>query len=80
MKEGKRIDNLSLLIYIIHDLILEEYEEKQLLWNIQNNLDTDGIIKIKATRTSEIDLSLEDKEIKEYEINTKDIAYREIIQ
>lgn len=66
-------------IYIVHDVVLEKCEEKLLLSNIQNKIDSDGVLRIKASRTSRRDFSLEDNEIKEYLIDTKDIEYYEVV-
>ena len=73
MKGEDRIDGLSNTIYVINDLILDEDEEKYLIMNTINKIDTDGILRVKAIRTSEVDVSLKDSEFQEYTINTKDI-------
>lgn len=73
MKGEDRIDGLSELIYIIHDLLLDEKEEQLLVRNLINKKDTHGMLKIKATRSSEVDTALEDNKLREYVINTKDI-------
>ena len=79
MKGKDRKDNLSYLIYVIHDLILDEVEEKQLIMNSFKGINTNGLLKIKAIRTSEIDLSIQDSEPQEYTINTSDIVKYEIV-
>lgn len=74
MKEDLRINSLSSIIYVIYDLILSEEEEKFLIMNRAKGVDTDGPLKIKAVRTSKVDISLEDSKPNEYIINTKDIV------
>lgn len=74
MKGEKRVDGLSSLIYIVYDLLLSKKEEEQLLHNISQKIDTQGILRIKAIRTSEVDLSTKDSEPQEYTINTMDIV------
>ena len=46
MKGEDRIDGLSELIYIIYDLVLDEKEEKLLVWNLINKKDTHKTINI----------------------------------
>jgi hypothetical protein len=53
---------------------LSKKEEEQLLHNISQKVDTQGILRIKAIRTSEVDLSTKDSEPQEYTINTMDIV------
>lgn len=77
MKGEDRIDGLSELIYIIHDLVLDEKEEQLLVLNRINKIDTHGMLKIKATRSSEVYSALEDNDLREYVINTEDISYYE---
>lgn len=79
MKGEDRIDNLSCLIYVIYDLIIDEVEEKQLIMNYINGINTNGLLKIKAVRTSQIDLSIQDSEPREYTINTLNIVKYEIL-
>lgn len=79
MKDEDRIDGLSHTIYVINDLILDEDEEKYLIMNTINKIDTDGILRVKAIRTSEVNVSLIDSEFQEYKINTKDIYKYETI-
>ena len=74
MKGEDRLDRLTLLIYVIRDLILDKKEEQLLLKNLRDKIDTDGVMRIIATRTSEIDYSLIDNDEKEYVINTADIV------
>jgi len=74
MKGEKRIDGLFNLVYVIYELILKEDEEKDLITNRINGIHTDGKIRIKAVRTSEVDASNQDSEPQEYEIDTKDIV------
>lgn len=73
MKGEKRLDGLSSLIYVIHDLILNENEEKLLMMNSFKGINTNGQLRIKAVRTSQVDVSIEDSEPQEYTINTSDI-------
>ena len=73
MKGEERLDGLTNLIYVIHDLILDENEEKLLIMNSINDIETHGIIKVKAVRTSEVDVSIEAPKLQEYIINTMDI-------
>ena len=73
MKVEQRIDGLSALIYVIHDLILDENEEKLLMMNRIKGINTNGLLRIKAVRTSQVDVSIEDSEPQEYTINTSDI-------
>lgn len=77
MKGEDRIDGLSELIYIIHDLLLDEKEEELLVRNLINKKDTHGMLKIKATKSSEVDAAIEDNDLREYIINTEDISYYE---
>lgn len=79
MKGEKRIDGLSSLIYIVYDLLLSKKEEEQLFNNISQKVDTQGILRIKAIRTSEVDLTNQDSEPQEYTINTMDIVDYEIV-
>lgn len=79
MKGEDRIDNLSRLIYVIHDLITDEVEEKQLIVNYINGINTNGLIKIKAVRSSQIDLTIQDSEPREYTINTVNIVKYEML-
>lgn len=79
MKGEERIDGLSNIIYVIHDLILDENEEKLLIMNTINKIDTDGLLRVKAVRTSQVDISLQDYQPKEYTINTKDIVKYETV-
>ena len=58
MKGEERWDGLSYLIYVIYDLIIDENEEKILIMNTINGIDTYGLQKVKAMRTSEVDTSL----------------------
>ena len=74
MKGEQRLDGLSSLIYVIHDLILDENEEKLLMMNNINGIKTYGLLRIKAVRTSQVDVSIEDSEPQEYTINTSDIV------
>ncbi len=74
MKGEQRLDGLSYLIYVIHDLILDENEEKLLMMNNINGIKTYGLLRVKAVRTSQVDLSFEDSEPQEYTINTSDIV------
>lgn len=76
MRGEERLDNLSNIGYVIYDLILTE-EEKAIIQNIGNNKDTNGLLKILAKRNSEIDISLNDKNPKEYIIDTNNIESRE---
>lgn len=78
MKGEERIDNLSSVIYVIRDIVLDEWEEKQLLQNIQKGINSEGVLRIKATLSSEVDVSMEDNIIKEYVINTKEIVLYEL--
>lgn len=73
MKGEQRLDGLSSLIYVIHDLILDENEEKLLMMNRIKGINTNGLLRIKAVRTSQVDVSIEDSEPQEYTINTSDI-------
>lgn len=77
MKGEERINNLS--IYITHDLILDEVEEKQLIINSINCINTNGLMRIKAVRTHQIDLSIQDSESQNYTINTLDIIKYETV-
>ena len=77
MKGEDRIDGLSELIYIIHDLLLDEKEKELLVRNLINKKDTHGMLKIKATKSSEVDAAIEDNDLREYIINTEDISYYE---
>lgn len=79
MKAEERIDGFSCLIYVIQDLILDDNKEKALILNTINAIDTDGHLKIEATRTSQVDLSLQDNIPQEYIINTKDIDLYETV-
>ena len=79
MKGEERWDGLSYLIYVIHDLILDESEEKLLIMNTLNGIDTHGLLKVKAMRTSEVDVSIQDSKPQEYIINTIDIVSYETI-
>lgn len=79
MKDGIRADGLSAISYSIVELILDKKEEEEIIRNIANKLDTDGVIKIKAFRGSESYLPLNDNEPNEYIIDTKDIAYFETV-
>ncbi len=79
MKGDERIDGLSNLIYVIHDLILNEDEERLLIMNTINKIDTDGFIRVKAVRTSQVDISLQDCQPQEYIINTRDIVKYETV-
>ena len=74
MKGEERWDGLSYLIYVIHDLILDESEEKLLIMNTLNGIDSHGLLKVKAMRTSEVDVSIQDSKPQEYIINTIDIV------
>jgi len=74
MKGEERLDGLTYLIYVIHDLILDENEETLLIMNTCNGVDTHGFIKVKAIRTSEVDASIQDSKPQEYIINTMDIV------
>lgn len=74
MNGEQRLDGLSYLIYVIHDLILDENEEKLLMMNSIKGINTNGRLRIKAVRTSQIDVSIEDSEPHEYTINTSDIV------
>ena len=80
MKGEDRIDGLSELIYIIYDLVLDEKEEKLLVWNLINKKDTDGVLKIKEMRSSEADTALEDNKLREYVINTEYILSYELMK
>lgn len=79
MKVGERWDGLNKSIYVIHDLILDESEEKLLMKNTISGIETHGFLKVKAIRTSEVDISLQDSEPQEYIINTLDIVKYETI-
>lgn len=79
MKGEKRIDGLSSLIYIVYDLLLSKKEEEQLLNNISQKVYTQGVLRIKAVRTSEVDLTNKDSEPQEYTINTMNIVDYEIV-
>lgn len=79
MKGDKRTDGLSYLIYVIHDLIIDEDEEKLLIMNTINHIDTEGILRVKAIRTSQVDISIQDSKPREYSINTKDIIKYETV-
>ena len=79
MKGEERIDGLSYLIYVIHDLILNEEEEKYLVMNTINGINTDGLLRVKAVRTSQIDISIQDSKPQEYIINTRDIVKYETV-
>lgn len=74
MKGEQRLDGLSALIYVIHDVILDENEEKLLMMNSINGIKTYGLLRIKAVRASQVDVSIEDSEPQEYTINTSDIV------
>lgn len=76
---SERIDRLCPLIYIVYELILDDKEKDLLIWNISNKIDTQGVLRIKAIRSSEVDISLEDSILKEYEINTADIVSYEVV-
>lgn len=80
MKGEDRIDGQSELIYIIHDLLLDEKEEQLLVWNLINKKDTHGVLKIKAMRSSEADTALEDNKLREYVINTEYILSYELMK
>ena len=80
MKGEDRIDGLSELIYIIYDLVLDEKEEKLLVWNLINKKDTHGVLKIKAMRSSEADTALEDNKLREDVINTEYILSYELMK
>ncbi len=79
MRDEERIDGLSYIIYVIHDLILDEDEEKLLIMNTINKIDTDGLLRVKAVRTSQVDISLQDSQPQEYTINTRDIVKHETV-
>ena len=79
MKGEERIDGLSYVVYVIHDLVLSEDEEKLLMMNTINKIDTDGILKVKAVRTSQVDISLQDSRPQDYTINTSDIVKYETV-
>lgn len=79
MKVEERIDVLSRVIYVIHDLILDEEEEKLLIMNTINKIDTDGFLRVKAVRTSQVNFSFRDTKLQEYIINTEDIVKYEIV-
>ena len=79
MKGEERIDGLSFLIYVIHDLILDDEEEKVLIMNTINHIDTEGLLRVKAVRTSQIDISIQDSKPQEYTINTRDIVKYETV-
>lgn len=66
-------------IYVIIDLILDEDEEKDLMWNTINKVDTDGLIKVRAFCVSQFDSSSKDSKPQEFIINTKDIEEYETI-
>lgn len=79
MNGAKRLDGLHNEIYVIYELLLDKSQKEELVRNIQNNKDTEGILRIKAVRTSEVDISLQDSKPREYFINTKDICCYEIL-
>lgn len=58
MKGENRLDGLTTIIYVMHDLILDDSEERHLLTNISKCINTHGILNVKAVRTSEVALSL----------------------
>lgn len=47
--------------------------------NTINKIDTDGLLRVKAVRTSQVDISLQDYQPKEYTINTRDIVKYETV-
>lgn len=79
MKGEERFDGLSSLIYVIYDLILDEEEEKILIMNTINRIDTEGFLRVNAIRTSQIDISIQDSKPQEYIINTKNIVKYETV-
>lgn len=79
MRGEERIDGLTQVIYVIYDLILDENEEKLLVMNTINKIDTDGLLRVKAVRTSEVDISLQDSQPQEYTINTIDVLKYETV-
>ncbi len=79
MKDEERIDGLSYIIYVIHDLMLNEDEEKLLIMNTINKIDTDGLLRVKAVRTSQVDIYLQESQPQEYIINTCDIVKLETL-
>jgi hypothetical protein len=74
MTGEERLDGLSSLIFVIHNLVLNENEGKELIMNTFNRIDTHGLLRVKAIRTSQVDVSLIDSNPREYIINTKDIV------
>ena len=59
---------------MIYDLVLNEEEEKQLLWNTIHKVYTEGRLRIKAVRSSQVDISIQDSQPQEYTIDTRDIV------
>lgn len=78
MKGEKRLDGLSHLIYVIYNLVLDEKEEAELIMNSINRVKTYGLLRVKAVLTSEVDLSIQDKEPREYTIDTAEIISYEL--
>ena len=79
MRGEQRIDGLSNLIYVIVDLLLDESEEKTLLMNTINGVDTDGKLKVKAILTSEVNIPIEGSRVQEFVIDTREIEKYETI-
>jgi hypothetical protein len=78
MMGEKRIDGLSTLVYVVYDLVLDENEENVLISNSIKGVNTYGPLKIKAKRTSEVDLPKQDEPLQDYLINTVDITEYEL--
>ena len=78
-KRRRKNRRFVFFIYVIHDLILDDEEEKVLIMNTINHIDTEGLLRVKAVRTSQIDISIHDSKPQEYTINTRDIVKYETI-
>lgn len=79
MKGEKRLDSLSTIIFEVHELLLDENEEQLLITNRIKGMNTHGLLRVKAVRTSEVNLSLQNLEPQEYVINTMDIVDYEFL-
>ncbi len=79
MKGEERIDGLSNVIYVIQNLILDDNEKQLLIMNTINKIDTYGFLKVKAIRSSEVDITLNESKSQEYTINTSDIVNYEMV-